>query len=68
LYEGEEVAFTLWAYAKPPHVQIVSRDPAMQRAGNGYLLLSFNGAVELANMLGPVLREWQNAQTQAPRP
>ncbi len=57
-YEGTCVAITAWHFPTSGwQFQITAKDEEMKRSGNGYLILSLEGAAELWRELSHVLRD-----------
>ena len=58
-YEGDEVALTAWHWLTTGwQVQVTAKSEAAKRSGNGYLLLSLDGANELWGELTQLRRDW----------
>lgn len=56
IYEDEEVAITKWSLKPGQHMyQVMAKDAAMQRSGNGYLLLSANAMQRMCQGLSEII-------------
>ena len=58
-YDAEHIAITAWRFNDKLgwQFQIIAKDEAMKRSGNGYLILDIAGAAELWRELTQVLRD-----------